>query len=57
VRPLGLVIASFCTLMIAAAASKEIRWVESIIWSALLTAGCVALFIYGLNLPLQLWPR
>ncbi|HWV41319.1 tripartite tricarboxylate transporter TctB family protein, partial [Pseudorhodoplanes sp.] len=57
VRPLGLIIASFFTLMIAAAASKEVRWGESIIWSAVLTAACVALFIYGLNLPLQLWPR
>ncbi len=57
VRPLGLIIASFFTLMIAAAASKEVRWVESIIWSAVLTAACVGLFIYGLNLPLQLWPR
>jgi putative tricarboxylic transport membrane protein len=57
VRPWGLVISSFLTLMIAAAASKEVRWVESVIWSAVLTAGCVALFIFGLNLPLQLWPR
>jgi putative tricarboxylic transport membrane protein len=57
VRPLGLIIASFFTLMVAAAASKEVRWIESIIWSAVLTAACVALFIYGLNLPLQLWPR
>ena len=57
VRPWGLVISSFMTLMIASAASKDVRWVESIIWSAVLTAACVALFIYGLNLPLQLWPR
>ena len=57
VRPWGLVIASFFTLMIAAAASKEVRWIESIIWSAVLTAASVGLFIYGLNLPLQLWPR
>jgi putative tricarboxylic transport membrane protein len=57
VRPWGLVISSFFTLMIAAAASKEIRWVESVIWSAVLTAACVGLFIYGLNPPLQLWPR
>jgi putative tricarboxylic transport membrane protein len=57
VRPWGLVISSFFTLMIAAAASKEVRWIESVIWSAILTAACVALFIYGLNLPLQLWPR
>jgi putative tricarboxylic transport membrane protein len=57
VRPWGLVIASFFTLMIAAAASKEVRWVESVIWSAVLTVASVGLFIYGLNLPLQLWPR
>lgn len=57
VRPLGLIISTFVTLMIAAAASKEVRWVESIIWSAILTAASVALFVYGLNLPLQLWPR
>jgi putative tricarboxylic transport membrane protein len=57
VRPLGIVIAAFFTLMIASAASKEVRWVEAVIWSAVLTAACVALFVYGLNLPLQLWPR
>ena len=57
VRPLGLITASFVTLMIAQAASKEMRWIESIIWAAVLTVACVALFIYGLNLPLQLWPR
>lgn len=57
VRPLGLVISTFFTLVIAAAASKEVRWIESIIWSAILTVACVGLFSYGLNLPLQLWPR
>lgn len=57
VRPLGLVISTFCTLMISQAASKEVRWVEAAIWSAALTVFCVGLFYYGLNLPLQLWPR
>jgi hypothetical protein len=57
VRPWGLIISSFFTLMIASAASKDVRWGESIIWSAVLTAAAVGLFIYGLNLPLQLWPR
>jgi len=57
VRPLGLVISAFVTLMIASAASKEVRWVESAVWSALLTAASIALFVYGLNLPMQLWPR
>ncbi len=57
VRPFGLVISAFVTLMIASAANKEVRWGESLIWSAILTVAAVALFIYGLNLPLQLWPR
>ena len=57
VRPMGLIICTFFTLMIAAAADKEVRWVEAVIWSAVLTAASVGLFIYGLNLPLQLWPR
>lgn len=57
VRPWGLVISTFLTLMIAQAASKEVRWIEATIWGAVLTAFCVGLFFYGLNLPLQLWPR
>ena len=36
---------------------REVRWVEASIWSAALTVFCVGLFVYGLNLPLQLWPR
>jgi putative tricarboxylic transport membrane protein len=57
IRPLGLIITAFVTLMIASAASKEVRWVEAVIWAVFLTAFCVGLFIYGLNLPIQLWPR
>jgi len=57
VRPLGIVLSTFITLMIASGASKEVRWVEATIWAAVLTVFCVALFVYGLNLPLQLWPR
>lgn len=57
IRPLGLVISAFCTLMIASAASKEVRWVEAIIWAMVLTLFSIGLFIYGLNLPIQLWPR
>jgi putative tricarboxylic transport membrane protein len=57
VRPLGLVIASFISLVVSAYATDEIRWVETIICAAVLTAFCSILFPYGLNLPLQLWPR
>jgi len=57
VRPLGLVIASFVSLVVSAYATDEIRWIETLIWAAVLTVFCALLFPYGLNLPLQLWPR
>jgi putative tricarboxylic transport membrane protein len=57
VRPLGLVIASYVSLVISANATKEVRWIETLAWCAVLTAFCAILFPYGLNLPLQLWPR
>jgi putative tricarboxylic transport membrane protein len=57
VRPLGLVIASYISLVISANATKEVHWIETLIWCAVLTAFCSLLFPYGLNLPLQLWPR
>ena len=57
IRPLGLVIACFTTIMTAAAASSEVRWGESLLVAIALTLFCSVLFPYGLNLPLQLWPR
>jgi hypothetical protein len=57
VRPLGLVIASYVSLVISANATREVRWIETLVWCAVLTAFCSVLFPYGLNLPLQLWPR
>jgi len=57
VRPIGLVIASFVSLVVSAYATEEIRWAETLIWAAVLTLFCSLLFPWGLNLPLQLWPR
>jgi putative tricarboxylic transport membrane protein len=57
IRPLGLVIASFACMVCCAAASEDIKWRETIIIAAVVTAGCAVLFPYGLNLPFQLWPR
>jgi putative tricarboxylic transport membrane protein len=57
IRPLGLVPATFLTFMISIAGSTEMRWVESLIAAAAMTAFCVLLFVYLLNLPFQLWPR
>jgi putative tricarboxylic transport membrane protein len=57
VRPLGLVVASYLSIMAAAAATPEVRWIEAFIWGAVLTAFCVLLFVFGLGLPFQLWPN
>jgi putative tricarboxylic transport membrane protein len=57
IRPLGLVIASFSCIVICAAAAEDVKWRETVLWAAVLTAFCSFLFPYGLNLPFQLWPR
>lgn len=57
IRPLGLVVASFATMIVCAAAADDVRWRESIVVAAVITAFCAVLFPYGLNLPFQLWPR
>ena len=57
IRPLGLVLASFISLVVCAAATVEVRWRETIIWAAALTIFCALLFVYGLNLPFAFWPR
>ena len=57
IRPLGLVIASFATMVICAAAAEDVKWRETVIVAVVVTACCSVLFPYGLNLPFQLWPR
>jgi putative tricarboxylic transport membrane protein len=57
IRPLGLVFASFVSIVVSAAATSEVRWLETVIWAAVLTLFCALLFPWGLNLPLQLWPN
>ena len=42
---------------VSATATHEVRWIETLIWAVVLAVFCSLLFPYGLNLPLQLWPR
>ncbi len=56
VPPLGLVISTFTAFMVSIFGSTEFRWVESLIAAAAMTAFCVGLFVYLLQLPFQLWP-
>jgi putative tricarboxylic transport membrane protein len=56
VQPLGLVPSTFAAFMISIFGSTEFRWVESLLAAAAMTAFCVVLFVYLLQLPFQLWP-
>ncbi len=56
IRPLGMIVASYLTWVIAITASVEMRWLESLIAAAVMTAFCVGVFVYLLQLPFQLLP-
>ncbi|MCC6776054.1 MAG: tripartite tricarboxylate transporter TctB family protein [Hyphomicrobiales bacterium] len=57
IRQIGLVPASFITFLVAISGTKEMRILEALMGAAVMTAFCVVLFVYLLNLPFQLWPR
>jgi putative tricarboxylic transport membrane protein len=57
IRPFGLVITSMVSIIVSAAASNEVKWLQALIWAVVLTTFCALLFPWALNLPLQLWPR
>ena len=56
VRPLGLIVAGPLAIVIAALASDEVRWGETIPFGALMTAFCIGLFKFALGLPIPLAP-
>ena len=57
IRPLGLIVSSFVSFLIAAMGSDETKWTEAVIVGIFLTIGCALLFPYALGLPLDLFPR
>ncbi|HMF25729.1 MAG TPA: tripartite tricarboxylate transporter TctB family protein [Pseudolabrys sp.] len=56
IPPLGLIPSTFAAFLVSIFGSTEMRWVESLIAAVVMTAFCVALFVYLLQLPFQLWP-
>ncbi|MGA9193720.1 MAG: tripartite tricarboxylate transporter TctB family protein [Pseudolabrys sp.] len=56
IPPLGLVPSTFAAFMLSIFGSTEMRWLESLIAAVVMTAFCVGLFVYLLQLPFQLWP-
>ena len=56
VRPLGLLVAGPLAIVVAAFASDEVRWTETLPFGALMTAFCIGLFKFALGLPIPLAP-
>lgn len=57
IRQFGLVIATYLSIITVSAGSSESRWIETLIWAAVLTGFAVLVFPIALSLPLQLWPQ
>ena len=57
IERLGLAISTFLTTVACAYADTDMRWVETLILGVALAAFCVVTFIYGLSLPLSIWPE
>ena len=53
---LGLVVASLALVFIASVASEEFGWREALLSSAIQAASVVVVFVYGLGVPLPVWP-
>jgi len=52
----GLALASFAAILVAAAASRESRIGEVIVFGGAVAAGAVLLFVKALALPVSIWP-
>lgn len=56
VRPLGLAIAAPLAILVSVFATNESRWSEIALFIPAMTAFCIGLFKYALNLPIPLAP-
>jgi len=53
---LGLVVASMLLVVVSRLAAPGFRWLEVLVFGAALTALCSAVFVWGLKVPMLLWP-
>jgi hypothetical protein len=53
---LGLIVAGVALVFIASKASPEFKWKEALASGVVQAAIAVALFVYGLKIPLPIWP-
>jgi hypothetical protein len=52
----GLAVGCVLTILVAGVASKETRWRELVIFSLVMSAAAILLFVKGLSLPVPVWP-
>ena len=53
---LGLVVAGLALVFVASIAGREFRWKEALIAGSVQGIAAATLFVYGLGLPLPVWP-
>jgi hypothetical protein len=53
---LGLIATSVLLVLVSSSASPEFRWKEALFSGILLGVAAAALFVYGLAIPLPMWP-
>jgi putative tricarboxylic transport membrane protein len=53
---LGLVLGGLVLVFVSSAASPEFRWREALVSGLIQGAATVAVFVYGLRIPLPVWP-
>jgi hypothetical protein len=53
---LGLIAAALVMSFVASAASREFRWQEALLVGVILGGAATALFVWGLGVPLPVWP-
>lgn len=53
---LGLIVATLVMSFVASAASRDFHWQEALLVGAILGGAAAALFVYGLGIPLPVWP-
>ena len=56
IERLGIAISVFLVVALSAMAIPNFRKIETLILAVVIVAFCIGVFIYGLSLPLSMWP-
>jgi putative tricarboxylic transport membrane protein len=53
----GLVVAMLVSMTLAALGTPQTRWLEYAVFTSLMVAIGIGMFIYGLRMPIPIWPK